>query len=61
MKHNEKGYMPFTGLYTSQYYTKKRAAAGQVVVKTSGGYAIMTKEQYQERRSTHDQGTKSNI
>lgn len=50
MKHNEKGYMPFTGLYSSRYYAKKRAAAGEVVVKTASGYAIMNKEQYEKYR-----------
>ncbi len=51
MKHNEKGYMPFTGLYSSRYYAKKHAAAGEVVVKTTAGYTIMSKEQYKEYRS----------
>lgn len=50
MVRNEKGYMPFTGLYSSRYYAKKRAAAGEVVVKTAAGYAIMSKEQYAEYR-----------
>lgn len=51
MQHNEKGYLPFTGLYTSRYYAKKRAAAGQVVVKTSGGYAILSAEEYAAHRA----------
>ena len=50
MKYNEKGYLPFTGLYSSRYYAKKRAAAGEVVVKTASGYAIMSKERYEEYR-----------
>lgn len=44
------GYLPFFGLYKSRYYAKKDAAAGEVVVKTTAGYAIMSKEQYAEYR-----------
>ena len=50
MKHNEKGYRPFTGTYSTRYYAKKRAAAGEVVVKTTAGYTIMSKERYAEYR-----------
>lgn len=45
------GYLPFSGLYKSRYFAKKDAAAGEVVVKTAGGYAIMSKERYAEYRS----------
>lgn len=51
MKHNQKGYLPFTGLYSSRYYAKKHAAAGQVVVKTPGGYAILSAEEYAAHRA----------
>lgn len=50
MKHNEKGYRPFTGTYSTRYYAKKHAAADEVVVKTAAGYIIMSKEQYAEYR-----------
>jgi hypothetical protein len=44
------GYLPFSGLYKSRYYAKKDAVAGDVVVKTAGGYAIVTRELYDEYR-----------
>lgn len=44
------GYLPFSGLYKSRYYAKKDAAAGEVVVKIEGGYAIMRKEEYEVYR-----------
>lgn len=51
MKHNEKGYRPFTGTYSTRYYAKKHAAADEVVVKTAAGYIIMSKEEYEVYRS----------
>ena len=46
MKHNEKGYLPFTGLYSSRYYAKKAACNDDVVVKVDGGYKIMSASEY---------------
>lgn len=55
MKHNEKGYRPFTGTYSTRYYAKKHAAADEVVVKTAAGYIIMSKDRYAEYRSGKEQ------
>nr|DAE60061.1 MAG TPA: CRISPR-associated protein [Caudoviricetes sp.] len=34
------------GLYISRYHAKKEATGAEVVVKVSGGYKIMTAEDY---------------
>ena len=41
-----KGYDQTSGLYISRYYARKAATGGDVVVKVTGGYKIMSASDY---------------
>jgi effector-binding domain-containing protein len=45
-KMNKTGQDSRGGLYISRYHAKKEATGAEVVVKVSGGYKIMTAEDY---------------